>query len=98
DITKTIPTIVNVSFPNTTTEVLLTNFDSDGVAAASGSACTSGTLDPSHVLTAMYRFQDERIKNSVRFSFGEENDEANIVEAARKVAKGVKRLTDGEGR
>lgn len=98
DITKTIPTIVNVSFPNTTTEVLLTNFDLDGVAAASGSACTSGTLDPSHVLKAMYRFQDERINNSVRFSFGEENDEENIVEAARKVAKVVKRLTNGEGR
>src|SRR5699024_10671992 len=98
DITKTIPTIVNVSFPNTTTEVLLTNFDLDGVAAASGSACTSGTLDPSHVLKAMYRFQDERINNSVRFSFGEENDEENIVEAARKVGKVVKRLTNGEGR
>src|SRR5699024_6066451 len=49
------------------------------------------------VLKAMYRFQDERINNSVRFSFGEENDEANIVEAAKKIAKAVKGLTKKEG-
>lgn len=97
-IEKSIPTIINLSFPNTSTDVLLTNFDLDGVAAASGSACTSGTLEPSHVLKAMYHFRDERINNSVRFSFGTANDEENIVEAAKKIAKVVKRLTNEEGR
>lgn len=98
DITKTIPTIINLSFPNTTTDVLLTNFDLEGVAAASGSACTSGTLQPSHVLKAMYSFRDERINNSVRFSFGEANDDTNIASAAKKVANVVRRLTNEEGR
>lgn len=99
DMNQAIPTIVNLSFPNTRTDVLLTSFDLEGVAAASGSACTSGTLEPSHVLKAMYSFRDERINNSVRFSFGKANNEDNIVRAAKKVAKVVKRLTnDKEGK
>lgn len=93
DTKKALPTIVNISFPGTTTEILLTNLDLEGVAASGGSACTAGTLEPSHVLKAMYSFRDKRISNSVRFSFGEANDEADIVTAAKKVAKVVKRLT-----
>lgn len=89
---KSLPTIVNISFPGTTTEVLLTNLDLEGVAASGGSACTAGTLEPSHVLKAMYSFRDERINNSVRFSFGEANSEEDIVQAARNIAKVVKRL------
>lgn len=95
---KSIPTIVNLSFPNTSTDVLLTSFDLEGVAAASGSACTSGTLEPSHVLKAMYNFRDERINNSVRFSFGKANNDENVVEAAKKIANVVRRLTNEEGR
>jgi len=93
EITKAIPTIVNVSFPGVTTEILLTNLDLEGVAASGGSACTAGTLEPSHVLKAMYSFRDKRINNSVRFSFGEANDEADIITAAKKIANVVKKLT-----
>lgn len=89
---KSLPTIVNISFPGTTTEILLTNLDLEGVAASGGSACTAGTLEPSHVLKAMYSFRDERINNSVRFSFGEANSEADIVLAAKKIAAVVKRV------
>lgn len=98
DISKTIPTIVNLSFPGMTTEVLQTNFDLAGIATSSGSACTSGTLEPSHVLKAMYSFRDQRIHNSVRFSFGEANSEEDIVKAAKKIAQIIKRLINDKGR
>ena len=62
--------LLNISFPGTNVEALLTNFDLEGVAASSGSACTAGSVEPSHVLAAMYGKEDERITNSIRFSFG----------------------------
>lgn len=89
-----IPSILNISFPGTKTDVLLTNLDLEGVAASSGSACTAGALEPSHVLLAMYGKRDERIYNSIRFSFGSMNDEENVMEAAKRVSKVVKRLTN----
>ncbi len=92
DMIQSIPTIVNISFPGTKVDVLLTNLDLAGVAASSGSACTAGSLEPSHVLKAMYR-RSERVNNSVRFSFGSANTEENVEEAAKRVAKVVKRLT-----
>ncbi|WP_102026930.1 cysteine desulfurase family protein [Salirhabdus sp. Marseille-P4669] len=89
-----IPSTINLSFPGTNVESLLTNFDLAGVAASSGSACTAGSVDPSHVLSAMYGSDNERTKNSIRFSFGIANNEENIKEAALKVASIVKRLTN----
>ncbi|GAB4073345.1 cysteine desulfurase family protein [Barrientosiimonas marina] len=88
-----IASIVNLSFPGTGVESLLTNFDLEGVAASSGSACTAGSIEPSHVLAAMYQDNDERIMNSIRFSFGSFNTTENVIEAADRVAKIVKRLT-----
>lgn len=92
DMERAIPTILNVSFPRMTIDVLLTNFDLEGVAASSGSACTAGSLEPSHVLKAMYSFRSERVNNSIRFSFGSANTKENVKEAALIVAKVVKRL------
>ncbi|HLS07590.1 cysteine desulfurase family protein [Lentibacillus sp.] len=89
-----IASIVNISFPGTNVESLLTNFDLDGIAASSGSACTAGSVEPSHVLSAMYGKGDERITNSIRFSFGSFNTTENVTEAADRVSKIVKRLTD----
>ncbi len=90
---KSIASIVNISFPGTNVESLLTNFDLDGIAASSGSACTAGSVEPSHVLAAMYGENDERTTNSIRFSFGIFNTTENIEEAANRVVKIVKRLT-----
>lgn len=87
-----IPTIVNISFPGTKIDVLLTNLDLAGVAASSGSACTAGSIEPSHVLKAMYGDSSERINNSIRFSFGATNTVENVKEAAQRVVKVVKRL------
>ena len=92
DVDQSVPTIVNISFPGTKVDVLLTNLDLAGVAASSGSACTAGSLEPSHVFKAMFRRSD-RIYNSVRFSFGSANTLENVEEAAKRVANVVKRLT-----
>ncbi|MBM7554662.1 cysteine desulfurase family protein [Thalassobacillus pellis] len=89
---KSVDTIINISFTGTNVEALLTNFDLAGVAASSGSACTAGSVEPSHVLSAMYGSEDERVYNSIRFSFGLANNEANVKEAAENVCKIVNRL------
>ncbi|HLR52032.1 MAG TPA: cysteine desulfurase family protein [Candidatus Avamphibacillus sp.] len=98
DLDSMIPSTVNVSFPGTNVESLLTNFDLEGIAASSGSACTAGSIDPSHVLTAMYGSKDERTKNSVRFSFGSHNTMEDIEDAAERIAKIIHRLTSKERR
>ena len=89
----TVSTIVNISFPGTNVEQVLTNLDLSGVAASSGSACTAGSVEPSHVLSAMFGEGHPCTTNSIRFSFGSANTEENVVEAAKRVATIIKRLT-----
>ncbi|ANC77992.1 cysteine desulfurase NifS [Fictibacillus phosphorivorans] len=86
-----LPHILNVSFLGVKTEVLLVNLDLAGIAASSGSACTAGSHEPSHVLKAMFG-DDDRTKSSVRFSFGLGNKLEDIEYAAHETAKIVKRL------
>jgi len=93
DVDSVVPSIVNISFPGTNVETLLTNFDLDGIAASSGSACTAGSVEPSHVLTAMFGENNACTTNSIRFSFGMFNTEENVVEAGKRVSRIVKRLT-----
>lgn len=90
--TDRLPHIVNISFPGTDIESLLVNMDMSGVCVSSGSACTAGSLDPSHVLTAMYGKGADELRNSVRFSFGLGLDEEQVFTAATKTAEIVKRL------
>lgn len=89
-----IPSIVNISFPGTNVEQMLTNLDLSGIAASSGSACTAGSVEPSHVLSAMYGSEHDRSTNSIRFSFGLGHTNEMIVEAANRVSEIVKRLTE----
>lgn len=91
---KTVSSILNISFPKQHIESLLTNFDLEGVAASSGSACTAGSIEPSHVLKAMFGDRSDKITNSIRFSFGKMNTKENVKEAATKVAKVLNRLND----
>jgi len=86
------PTILNVSFANTKVEPMLMSLDLEGIAVSSGSACTAGSIEPSHVLTAMYGADHPRTRNSIRFSFGSANNEEQMIEAASRVIKVVKRL------
>jgi cysteine desulfurase len=77
-----LPHILNVSFHGISSESMLMNLDLAGVSASGGSACTSGALKPSHVLSAM-NFSSERVLSAVRFSFGL----GNTIEEADKMAK-----------
>jgi cysteine desulfurase len=97
DLDSTVPTIVNLSFPGANVETLLANFDLDGIAESSGSACTAGSVEPSHVLAAMFGTDNPCTTNSIRFSFGSYNTTENITEAAKRIAKIVKRLTASKG-
>lgn len=88
---QTLPHILNVSFPGINVETLLMNLDMDGIQVSSGSACTAGSVDPSHVLSAMY--EDKAIANSaIRISFGYGNTEEEAVTAAERFSQVVNRL------
>lgn len=89
-----LPHIVNVSFPGTEVEAFLVNLDLEGVSASSGSACTAGSLEPSHVLSAMFGAESDELFNSIRFSFGLGTTMEDVEEIAKITAKVVKRLTN----
>jgi cysteine desulfurase len=67
----------NISFDRIEAESLLIALDLEGVAVSTGSACSSGTLEPSHVLKAM-GFPPHRTQNSIRFSLGAANTDADV--------------------
>jgi len=66
-----LPNNVNVSFPHLEADAMLLALDLAGVSASSGSACTSGSIEPSHVLVAM-GLDDWRIRSAIRFTLGRE--------------------------
>ena len=72
-----VPNTTNISFDRIEAESLLIALDLEGVAVSTGSACSSGTLEPSHVLKAM-GFPPHRTQNSIRFSLGAANTEADV--------------------
>ena len=87
-----LPHILNISFKGTDIEQLLVNLDMTGVAVSSGSACTAGSLEPSHVLTAMFGEGSSKLRNSVRFSFGYGLTINDIVSASEKTVAIINRL------
>lgn len=88
---KRLPNNVNVSIRYVEGESLLLSLDMLGIAASSGSACTSGSLDPSHVLLAMGLIH-EIAHGSLRFSLGRQNTEAEIDYLLEQLPKIVERL------
>ena len=77
DTTRPVPGILSCAFPGADAETLLVALDQREVYAASGSACTSGATEPSHVLLAM-GIAPELARASVRFSLGHTTTEADI--------------------
>jgi cysteine desulfurase len=86
-----VPHTVNLSFPGCRAEALLMNLDLAGVACATGSACSSGSLLPSPVLQAM-QVPPEVLHSAMRFSFSPVLTEADVEEASRRIATVVERL------
>ena len=72
-----VPNTTNISFPGVEAEALLIALDLEGIAVSTGSACSSGTLEPSHVLRAM-GLTPQRAQSSIRFSLGLGNTDADV--------------------
>ncbi|HHY60133.1 MAG TPA: cysteine desulfurase NifS [Clostridia bacterium] len=89
--TKRVPTNVNVSIRYVEGESMLLSLDLVGIAASSGSACTSGSLDPSHVLLAM-GICHEIAHGSLRMTLGRDNTEEDIDYVLEHLPKIVERL------
>ena len=81
----------NISFRFIEGEGLLINLDLEGVAVSTGSACSSGTLEPSPVIRAL-GVNDELARGSIRFSFGKDNTEADVDYVVEVLAGAVERL------
>ena len=88
-----LPGNVNISFEGIEGESLLLLLDMAGICASSGSACTSGSLDPSHVLLAI-GLAHEIAHGSLRLSFDESNTDKEIDYVITEVNKTVKRLRE----
>ena len=86
-----VPNTTNLSFDRVEAESLLIALDLEGIAVSTGSACSSGTLEPSHVLKAM-GFSAHRAQNSIRFSLGASNTNAEIDRVAAVLPKIVEKL------
>lgn len=82
---------LSLSFEGVDGEALLMNLDRHGIAASSGAACTSGAIEPSHVLTAI-GLSPEEANSTIRFTFGRGNTQADVEYAAEIVVREVKRL------
>jgi cysteine desulfurase len=98
-----VPNTSNISFDRVEAESLLIALDLEGVAVSTGSACSSGTLEPSHVLRAM-GLPSHRTQNSLRFSLGTFSTDAEVERVIdvlpRLVDKlrGLTRVAAGQGR
>lgn len=90
-----LPHISNISFRAVEGEGLLINLDLQGVAVSTGSACSSGSLEPSPVIRALGR-NDELARGALRFSFGKENsgdDLEYVLEILPKAIENLRRLS-----
>ena len=86
-----VPNTTNISFARIEAESLLIGLDLEGIAVSSGSACSSGTLEPSHVLKAM-GLPHLRTLSSIRFSLGTSNTEADVDRVVKVLPPLVEKL------
>lgn len=77
DAARRLPNTTSLAFEGLDAEALLLLLDNAGICCSAGSACTSGSLHPSHVLKAM-GFSNERARGSLRFSFSRFNTESEV--------------------
>src|SRR5690606_35537631 len=89
--TNRLPGNVNLCFEFIEGESMLLSLDMEGIAASSGSACTSGSLDPSHVLLAI-GLPHEIAHGSLRLSLGDFNTEEEVDYVVEKLTEIVARL------
>lgn len=90
DLIKRVANNANFSFPGSEGETILMLLDQCGLAVSSGSACSSGSLDPSHVLLAL-GLDNETAKASVRITLGRTNDKKQIDKLVKELIKVLKK-------
>lgn len=92
---RSLPHILNVSFDSRAIDIdgeaLLFNLDLAGIAVTSGSACTSGSIEPSHVLLAMGR-DEQTCRATIRFSLGRSTTEEDLVYVVGRLGEIVERI------
>lgn len=86
-----LPNTSNVAFTGVDAQAILLKLDQEGVCCSLGSSCTTGAVQPSHVLRAMH-FSNERARSSLRFSFGRYNTEAELDKVLEIVPRVVRKL------
>ncbi len=100
DAASRVPNTSNISFQGIEAETLLIALDLDGIAVSTGSACSSGTLEPSHVLRAM-GLPSPRVQSAIRFSLGSQTTAAEIdrvIEVTPGILERIRGLGRGAGR
>jgi len=91
DPARRVPNTTNISFDGLEAESLLIALDLEGIAVSTGSACSSGSLEPSHVLRAM-GLPAARTRNSLRFSLGPSTSDADIDAVVERLPRLVAKL------
>lgn len=95
DPAKRLPNISNISFRSIEGEGLLINLDMQGIAVSTGSACSSGSLEPSPVIRALGR-NEELARGAIRFSFGKNNtmdDVEHVLEVLPNAIENLRKLS-----
>jgi cysteine desulfurase len=96
--TDRLPHILNVSFESSSVpmegEMLVVNMDLKGIAVTSGSACTSGSMQPSHVLLAM-GLDEATARATLRFSFGAANSKDDVLAASTALEEVLRTMAPG---
>jgi cysteine desulfurase len=88
-----VPNTTNIYFDHIEGEALVIALDLNGLAVSTGAACSSGAIEPSHVLTAM-GLPADRARASIRFSLGKQNTDDEIEFALALVPETVARLRE----
>jgi cysteine desulfurase len=91
DPNRRLPNTSSLGFEGVDSEGMLMLLDQRGICCSAGSACTAGSLEPSHVLRAM-GFSNDRARGSLRFSFSRFNSEEEIEEALQIIPNSVEKL------
>ena len=91
DWSRRLPNNLHVCFPGVEGESILLQLDMEGIAASSGSACSTGSTEPSHVLTAL-NVDPDTAHSALRLSLGQTNTESHIHQLATAIPKIISRL------
>jgi cysteine desulfurase len=89
-----LPNTSNLAFTGVDAQAVLIKLDQEGICCSLGSSCTTGSVQPSHVLRAMH-FSNERARSSIRFSFGRFNTDAEldkVLDVLRRVIRQLRQL------